>query len=254
MSNLRFDPDQASPTAAIATGFIAGFANRHDAAGAALRQAFAVRGMAFAPRDITPEPPREPQAEPQPKHFTPADPDADPTEGWDPFDTGQQPTGFIDPVEAARTAAYEEGFAAARAQAAAETERNHALFADLAAAIGNDRRIDRDRLAAHLRQTVLHIVKLTCGETGVDGDLLTRRIGAAAKMIGDDAESAMLRLNPEDLPLLDGKLPPNVFAAGDTSVERGGFVLESAATIVEDGPSLWLSQLIQAIDRAALPG
>jgi flagellar assembly protein FliH len=30
-------------------------------------------------------------------------------------------------------------------------------------------------------------------------------------------------------------------------------VLESAATIVEDGPDLWIEQLAQAIDRAALP-
>lgn len=252
MSDPAFDPHQSGPTATIATGFVAGFASRHDAAGAALREAFAVKGKAFAPRDITPEPPREP--EPQPRHFTPADPEADPTEGWDPFDAGQKHAGFIDPVETARTAGYEEGLAAARAQAAAETERNHALFADLAAAIGNDRRIDRDRLAGHLRQTVLHLVQKIVGDKGIDGDLLTRRVEAAAKMIGDDAESAMLRVNPEDLALLDGKLPANVFAAGDASVERGGFVLESSATIVEDGPSLWLSQLIQAIDRAALPG
>jgi flagellar assembly protein FliH len=30
-------------------------------------------------------------------------------------------------------------------------------------------------------------------------------------------------------------------------------VLESASTIVEDGPELWLEQLAQAIDRVAVP-
>lgn len=251
MSDPKFDPAPPVQPATV-SGFVAGFSDRRDDAGAALRRAFAVKGMAFTPRAMTPEPPREPEA--RPKHFTPADPDNDPTEGWDPLDPAPAPTTFIDPIEVARTTAYEEGIAAARAQAALETERNHALFADLAAAIGNDQRIDRDRLAAHLRQTVLHLVKLIVGEAGIDGDLLTRRVEAAAKLITDDAEAAVLRLNPHDLPLLDGKLPVNVFAAGDAAVERGGFVLESTATIVEDGPSLWLGQLIQAIDRAALPG
>ena len=109
------------------------------------------------------------------------------------------------------------------------------------------------RLAAHLRQAVLHLVTKLVGEQGVDGDLLNKRVSIAAGMIGDDAESALLRLNPDDLPLVEGKLPPNIFAAGDAQVQRGAFVLESSATIVEDGPSLWLSQLMQAIDRAALP-
>jgi flagellar assembly protein FliH len=53
--------------------------------------------------------------------------------------------------------------------------------------------------------------------------------------------------------LLEGRLPKTVFAAGDATVERGGFVIESASPIVEDGPGLWLEQLGQAIDRVALP-
>ena len=72
-------------------------------------------------------------------------------------------------------------------------------------------------------------------------------------MIGDDAESALLRMNPDDMPLVEGKLPDNIFAVADPHVARGHFVLESAATIVEDGPDLWLEQLAQAIDRAGLP-
>src|SRR3546814_16503454 len=67
------------------------------------------------------------------------------------------------------------------------------------------------------------------------------------------AESALLRVNPADVALLDGKLPKNVFAAGDEGVQRGAFVLEAASTIVEDGPDLWLEQLGQAIDRIAVP-
>lgn len=231
--------------------FIAGFASRHDQAGAALRRAFAARDGEFSPRDMTPEPPPSPDA--QPRHFTPADRQTDPTEGWDPFDTTQQPSGFVDPIATARAAGYDEGVAAALAQAAANGERDRALIEGLVAAINDDRRIDRDRLAGHLRQTVMHLVRQMVGEAGIDEDLLNRRIALAAGMLGDDAESAVLRLHPDDVPLIERHLPENIFAAGDSTVQRGHFVLESAATIVEDGPDLWVDQLAQAIERAALP-
>ncbi len=234
-----------------APDFIAGFASRHDQAGAALRRAFDARGEAFAPRDMTPEPPRSPDA--KPRHFTPADREADPTEGWDPFDTSQATSGFVDPVATAKAAGYDEGVAAALAQVAARNDSDRALLEGLVAAINDDRRIDRDRLAGHLRQAVLHLVRTMVGEAEIDGDLLNRRVGMAAALLADDAESAILRLNPEDMKLVEGRLPGNIFAAGDLAVERGHFVLESSATIVEDGPDLWLDQLAQAIDRAALP-
>lgn len=231
--------------------FVAGFASRHDQAGAALRRAFAAKGVAFSPRDMTPEPPPAPDA--RPRHFEPADRQEDPTEGWDPFDTTQQPSGFVDPIATAKAVGYEEGVAAAMAQVAANATRDRALIDRLVAAINDDRRIDRDRLAGHLRQTVTQLVRQMVGEAGIDADLLNRRVALASGMLADDAESAVLRLNPDDMPLVDGHLPANIFAAGDANVERGHFLLESAATIVEDGPSLWLDQLTQAIERAALP-
>ena len=234
-----------------APDFVAGFASRHDQAGAALRRAFAARGGAFEQRDMTPEPPPGPDT--RPKHFTPADREADPTEGWDPFDTSQQASGFVDPVATAKAAGFDEGVAAALAQVTANADRDRAMLDGLVAAINDDRRIDRDRLAGHLRQAVLHLVRTMVGESEVDGELFNRRVALAAGMLADDAESAVLRLNPEDIKLVEGRLPDNIFAAGDAAVERGHFVLESSATIVEDGPDLWLDQLAHALDRAALP-
>ena len=232
------------------SSFVAGFAGRRDAAGAALRQAYAAKGVAFAPRDITPTPPGDAA---QPRHFTPADPEADPTEGWDPFDAAQPATGFVDPVATARAQGYEEGLAAALANGGRLGERDQALLDGLIAALADDRRVDRERLAAHLRSTVLTLVTKMVAEAGVDADLLTRRVASAAGMIGDDAESALLRINPDDMPLIEGKLPDNIFAVADPNVARGHFVVESAATIVEDGPDLWLEQIAQAIERTGLP-
>lgn len=231
--------------------FVAGFAGRRDAAGAALRQAYASKGVAFAPRDITPAPPRDPEA--QPRHFSPADQDANPTDGWDPFDASQPTSSFVDPVTTARAQGYEEGLAAALANGGRLGERDQALLEQLLGAIADDRRIDRARLAAHLRATVLMLVTRMVGEAGIDADLLTLRVANAATMIGDDAESALLRLHPDDVALVDGKLPVNMVPVADTAIARGHFTLESAATIVEDGPDQWLEQLAQTIDRAGLP-
>jgi flagellar assembly protein FliH len=112
---------------------------------------------------------------------------------------------------------------------------------------------DRERMAGHLRQTVLHLVTKMIGETGVAPDVLAGRIEAATDMLADSAESAILRLHPDDVASVQSYLPKTVFPVGDSSVARGGFVIESASTIVEDGPDMWLEQLAQAIDRVPIP-
>ena len=119
--------------------------------------------------------------------------------------------------------------------------------------IGAGDRIDREAVAARLRQTVLLLVGKLVGEIGVSADLLAGRIETAADLLADASESAMLRVHPDDVALLDGRLPKSIFPVGDASVARGSFVLEAASTIVEDGPALWLEQLEQTIDRCPVP-
>ena len=123
----------------------------------------------------------------------------------------------------------------------------------LATALGSGNRLDRERIAARIRETVLLLVGKLVGEAGVSAELLARRVGTATDLLADSAESALLRVHPDDVALLDGRLPATVFAVGDPAVARGGFVMESASTIVEDGPALWLEQLTTAIDRVAVP-
>lgn len=213
--------------------FVAGFSSRNHT-GELLAQAFAPAG--FAPADL-----RARAA--APRSFSPADPNGNPTAGWDPFD----PRPVFDPIAAARAAGYAEGVAAA----AADEDRDRSLADAIAQALSG--RVDRDRVARQLRQTVLFLVAKIVGENGVAPDILVGRIEAATELLADAAESAMLRVSPDDMPLLEGRLPATVFAVGDAAVARGSFVLESASTIVEDGPELWLAQLAQAIERVAVP-
>ena len=242
--------------------FVAGFAARHDTAAHLLQAAFAPPA-GFTPREMwatleremgTTAAPRGPGPGPGPRHFSPADPAGEkPTQGWDPLDAQVEPTSFIDPVETAHAAGYAEGLAAAAAAARESGDRDRALLAELTAALANGHQLDRDRIATQLRQTVLLLVNKLVGECGVSAAVLGGRIEAAAELLAEAGESALLRLHPDDLPLVEGSLPKTIFAAGDASLTRGSFVLESASTLVEDGPELWLGQLAEAIDRVPVP-
>jgi flagellar assembly protein FliH len=230
--------------------FRPGLAVRNDGIAEALKHAFAPP-ESFAPRPISP---REP-ATAEPRHFSPAEPGHKPTEGWDPFDPQPEAVArpFVDPVAAAHDAGYAEGLAAGRTEAAAAFAEQAALLQQVSDALSKGAHFDRERMAGHLRQAVLHLVARTIGEAGIAPDMLAARIETATDMLADSAESAILRLHPEDVPLVEGRLPKALFAIADAAVARGGFVIESASTIVEDGPDLWLEQLAAAIDRVPLP-
>ncbi len=237
--------------------FAPGLAGRHRVAERVLQRAFTA-GEGFAPSEVERIGRRGvaggasvPAA---PKHFSPADPGSDPTAGWDPFAAETPASGpFIDPIAAAHEAGLAEGRAAALAEIEAARAREDALLDQVSQALAGGAHFDRERMAGHLRQTVLHLVTKMVGEVGVAPDVLAARINTAVDLLADSAESALLRLHPDDVPLVQGKLPASIFPVGDPHVARGGFVIESATTIVEDGPDLWLEQLAQAIDRVPIP-
>lgn len=239
--------------------FTPGFVSRHTAAAHVLQRAFG-DPAGFAPSAVDTIGRRgdfaDPDPEPAPRHFAPADRSVNPTEGWDPFspDVAQPAaSGFQDPIAAAHAAGIVEGRAAAVNEIADAKAREVALLDQVSTALSAGAHFDRDRMAGHLRQTVLHLVTRLIGEIGIAPDVLTGRIKAAIDLIADNAESALLRLHPDDAALLEGKLPQTVFPVGDPHVARGGFVIESASTIIEDGPEIWLDQLAQAIDRVPIP-
>jgi flagellar assembly protein FliH len=195
---------------------------------------------------------------PEPKHFRPATPGVNPTAGWDPFDPlgeKSKASGSTahDAIEAARAEGFAEGMAAAERMAAERGEADAQALARIAAGLEGMSNIDRDALAGRLRQTVLFLVTRLVGETGVSAELLAKRIDAASALLADSAEAAMLKLNPEDLPLVEAHVPAGIAATPDPAIERGGFRIETRSTAIEDGPTAWLSQLAAALDRAALP-
>jgi len=233
--------------------FVAGFAPRYTGGADLLARAFA------APADFAAVDVGAPAPASGPRHFSPAVPGHRPCADWDPLDPDfPAVTLAAKAIEEARAAGYEQGHADALAEAqaiAAASQaagvRDRALLDALGDALAG--RLDREAMADRLRRTVLMLVERLVGETGVSADLLTGRVEAATELLAEPTESALLRVHPDDVALLDGRLPSSVFAAGDPHVARGSFVLESASTVVEDGPALWLEQLGAAIDRVPLP-
>lgn len=197
----------------------------------------------------------------EPRHFSPADPKSNPTEGWDPFqaakgsvgDGAEAPQGFVDPLVAARKSGYDAGYAAALEAARAAQEHEAALTEKIAATLASGSHFDRERTAKHLRQTLMHLLTKVMGEVSIAPDLLAARISAAVELLADTAEAALLRVHPTDLELIAGKFPVTVTAVADPSLAPGTFVIESATTIVEDGPDLWIDQLSAAIERVPIP-
>jgi flagellar assembly protein FliH len=150
-------------------------------------------------------------------------------------------SGFTEPVATAQAAACVEGMAATIAELGESRAHDRAMLVELAAALRSGR-ADREQIARQLRQAIRLLASGL-----VPSDILTRRIELAAERLADSSESALLRLHPDDVAPLEGKLPTTVFAIGDAGVGRGSFVLESASAIIEDRPEQWLEELAQVM-------
>ncbi|MEP7007301.1 MAG: flagellar biosynthesis protein FliH [Sphingomonas bacterium] len=149
---------------------------------------------------------------------------------------------FTKPIATAQAAACIEGMAATIAEMGEARAHDRAMLNELAVALRSGGGADREQIARQLR----HAVRLLASGL-VPPDILARRIELAAERLADSNESALLRLHPDDVAPLEGKLPTTVFAIGDAGVGRGSFILESASAIIEDRPEQWLEQLAQAM-------
>jgi len=148
-------------------------------------------------------------------------------------------------------AAFAEGFAAGSNEALEAAEA-----AAYAAAEARERldfsfaKLDAD-LAEELRHRLIETVTALCESVlqplALDADALARRVDTAVAMFMRADDERMIRLHPDDLRLLDGKLPADWQFIADPALARGALRVETASGGVEDGPAQWRTAIAEAL-------
>ena len=155
-------------------------------------------------------------------------------------------------VEALLAQAFAQGFDEGRRSAEVESAADREAITKLAENLEVLRPEPTNTLALLLAETVDRLVRQIVGSVTVDGELLMTRAEAAAALIGNECAPARLRLNPNDLPLIDAARIPVPLIA-DEMVERGSLVLETGQGWIEDGPAVRLDRLRTELDRMGAP-
>jgi flagellar assembly protein FliH len=137
----------------------------------------------------------------------------------------------------------ETAAATAQAAAAADFTARHRIETALAAMEADA----IDALAQRLQATVLALCGSMLAEAAIAPDALARRAAAAAARFARSGEERGIRLHPEDLALVHGRLPESWHCEPDPALERGALRVETADGGVEDGPAQWQAALAEAL-------
>lgn len=151
--------------------------------------------------------------------------------------------------------AFQEGLAEGRRQASDAAAHEQAQTAqatraiELAFAKFDD--ASAQLLQERLRDTVVAICQAMAGEIAVDPKRLALRVETAAAMLRRAHDARIVRLNPADLALVEGRLTPALDLAPDPSLARGQLRVESEEGGVEDGAQQWHAALAEALGPCA---
>ncbi|WP_310534284.1 FliH/SctL family protein [Novosphingobium sp.] len=153
-----------------------------------------------------------------------------------------------DPIEVAFAEGYAAGLEASAADAAARIAADDAARGKLGLSLA---RLDGE-MAEDLRQrfvdTVIALCEATLVPFAVDETALATRVSRAVAMLSRADDERVIRLNPEDLKLVAGKLDEQWNVQPDPALPRGELRVESANGGVEDGPAQWRRALIEAFE------
>lgn len=151
-----------------------------------------------------------------------------------------------DPVAKAYAEGYARGNAEAEARAKAQAAEEMAARNRIEAAFARLGEQEMLRLEERLRETALVLCEQAMAPLAIDPDGLTARIGKALAMLRRAEDERLLRLHPEDMELVAGRLPEDLRIEPDPALERGELRLETPDGGVEDGPQQWRRVLAEA--------
>lgn len=153
-----------------------------------------------------------------------------------------------DPVELAFTEGFAAGTESAQAQAAQQGREDTEAAQKLGLSLT---RLDAE-MAEELRQrfvdTVMALCEATLAPFALDANALATRVGRAVAMLSRADDERVIRLNPEDLKLVAGKLDQQWSVQADPALTRGELRVETANGGVEDGPAQWRRALAEAFE------
>lgn len=157
----------------------------------------------------------------------------------------------VDEVEDAYRRGFEDGQAAARADAEAQIAREREARAAIELAFA---RFDADSAEA-LRESLCATVHALCEEAlvplALETQSLTKRIEIAASMLQRKHDERVISIHPEDLKLVRDSVDPSLELVADASVERGGLRVDTDDGGIEDGPQKWKRALVEAFETCA---
>ena len=102
-------------------------------------------------------------------------------------------------------------------------------------------------LADRLRETVIALCETALAGAALDPATLARRVEAAAAMLARADDDRVIRLHPDDLKLVQPRLPADWAFAPDPLLPRGALRIEGLHGGVEDGPEQWHAALVEAL-------
>jgi flagellar assembly protein FliH len=160
---------------------------------------------------------------------------------------GEAAAPAFDPVADAYARGYAEGAQAASDAAQADAARTDAARHRIETALAAMDSDATDQFAQALKDTVLALCHTVLAEAALAPDALARRVGVAAAMFARADDERVIRLHPEDLALVHGRLPDAWHCEPDPAMERGAVRIETGGGGVEDGPAQWRAALAEAL-------
>ena len=152
-----------------------------------------------------------------------------------------------DPVASAWAEGYAEGAATAEAQAQALADYHAASAGRIELAFVRLDAAQEEALRQRLHETVTALCEAAIAPLALDPEALARRAARAAAMLARADDCRTLRLHPEDIALIAGRLPEGLAVEPDPALERGALRMETQSGGIEDGPGQWHRAIAEAL-------
>ena len=162
-------------------------------------------------------------------------------------DVATEPDAPFDPVTDAYARGYAQGAQDGTGAAHTRTMTDDAARHRIETALAHMDTSETEAFAARLKDTVQALCHAVLGDAAIAADNLATRVETAVAMFNRATDERVIRLHPEDLALVHGRLPETWHCEPDPQTERGSVRVETASGGVEDGPAQWRAALDEAL-------